>query len=105
MRRHAVGVIALLMLGFGIGLWIWPPSGGGAAFAHGMCLKVGLVLGAVWLAWPQLERLPPWLFGAVFVLIMAITIRPRVTLALLPYAAMVVPLLLLLHVLRPTRRK
>lgn len=67
MSRNALGVIAavLLVVG-GVTAVNGPPGGSTAGFAGG-CIRVGLVLGALWLALPQirstLARLPGWLLS------------------------------------------
>jgi hypothetical protein len=35
----------------------------------GAFVRVGIIMGAVWLAWPDLRRLPPWLLGLTMVLL------------------------------------
>ena len=37
MRRHILGILALLLLAAGVSLWIWPPSPGAMEFVHGSC--------------------------------------------------------------------
>ncbi len=53
MRRHVLGLIALTSFGLAAVLYWTTYQAAGA-----MGLKVGLVLGAFWLAWPDLHRLP-----------------------------------------------
>ena len=67
MRRTTLGILAifLIVLGF-IVAWRGPEDGSAVGFAGG-CVRVGLVLGAIWLAWPSLmaaiKRVPGWLVG------------------------------------------
>jgi hypothetical protein len=70
MNRHALGLIALLLVVVGfITAFRGPEDGSAAGFAGG-CVRVGLVLGALWLALPQLKamfaRVPRWLVGWFF---------------------------------------
>ena len=58
MRRHLLGLIALASLALAAVLCYSPLATYQAAGAMG--LRVGLVLGVLWLAWPDLHRLPRW---------------------------------------------
>jgi len=67
MRRTTLGIIALLLLLVG-GITFFNGPGGNSAWGFsGVCIKSGLVLGALWLALPQIQsmagRLPRWLMG------------------------------------------
>ena len=67
MNRTTLGVVAvLLLLVGGITAWRGPPDGSAVGFAAG-CIRVGLVLAALWLALPQILSLfrstPGWLLG------------------------------------------
>jgi hypothetical protein len=67
MNRTALGIVALLLLAVGgITSFRGPPDGSAVGFAAG-CIRVGLVLAALWLALPQIlalgRRTPRWLFG------------------------------------------
>jgi hypothetical protein len=64
MSRKALGVIAVFLLVIGgVTAVSWPTGGSAAGFAGG-CIRVGLVLGALWLALPQIQttlaRAPRW---------------------------------------------
>lgn len=68
MRRHILGVLALL--GMTVAVWLYYSTLDefwSRTFAF-MCFRVGLVLGAIWLALPQITqifgRTPPWLIPA-----------------------------------------
>jgi hypothetical protein len=67
MNRNLLGIIAaiLLLLG-GITHFLGPGGNSASGFAGG-CIRVGLVLGALWLALPQIlatiARTPGWLLG------------------------------------------
>src|SRR5262245_30377618 len=55
MSRNTLGIVAALLLLVGIIVWWRGPGGENAlALAFG-CIRVGLVLGALWLASPQLS--------------------------------------------------
>jgi len=63
-RRHILGLIALASFAWAAILYCYPPL---ATYqtAGAMGLRIGLVLGAFWLAWPELHRLPGWFWYAL----------------------------------------
>ncbi|MDX1945429.1 MAG: hypothetical protein SFU86_08470 [Pirellulaceae bacterium] len=67
MRRATLGILALFLLVLGFVIALRGPADGSAAGLAGGCVRVGLVLGAMWLAWPQILTLvtsaPRWLMG------------------------------------------
>jgi len=78
LRRHALGLASLGLLLLGVALWwYWHDS---AAFVA-ICVRAGLVLGAIWLALPQLSRLiaaiPLWMVAAVGISALVLIARPR----------------------------
>lgn len=69
MRRILLGIIALGSLTAGlVMLPIWNPAQQENYLGY-LLIKVGLVLGAIWLAMPQVEDLlkktPPWLWAVI----------------------------------------
>jgi hypothetical protein len=57
MSRKSLGIAAALLLIVGLFIWWRGPGGENAlGLAYG-CIRVGLVLGALWLAFPQLVGL------------------------------------------------
>jgi hypothetical protein len=66
-RRATLGIIALVLLVVGVTAALRGPGGESAWGFSGVCIKSGLVLGALWLALPQLQamfsRLPSRVFG------------------------------------------
>src|SRR5438477_11644703 len=67
MRRTSLGVIAAVLLLLGFVSALNGPGGSSAWGFSGVCIKSGLVLGALWLALPQIQamltRLPSRLIG------------------------------------------
>ena len=97
-RRHAVGIVAIVFLAAGVGLWLFPLHGAGYEQAWSIGLRIGAVLGLYWLAYPEIQRVPGWLWFVVPLELLAAVIRPlRWTLLLL------VPLAILLA-LSPSRK-
>jgi hypothetical protein len=67
MRRTTLGILAVFLLVVGIVVALRGPEDGSAAGFAGGCVRVGLILAALWLAWPQImagiKRLPGWAVG------------------------------------------
>ncbi len=96
MRRHLIGVIALVLLsGSGI-LLLWPQTGGSHQVVLAACMRIGAVMAALWLAYPQLSQLPQWLFAVALGVVLVAAIRPRPQILL-----MAVPVVILIVLLRP----
>jgi|SRR6478672_2926331 hypothetical protein len=64
MSRKALGIVAALLLVLGGMTAVFGPGGNSATGFAGGCIRVGLVLAALWLALPQIQaavkRLPGW---------------------------------------------
>jgi len=97
MRRHAIGVIAIALLGVGIFFLIWPPRDSALQWLHGSSVRIGVVLLAVWLAWPEISRVPRWMYGLVTAGILIVMIQPKLV-------AFVVPALVVVWFLRPREK-
>ena len=100
MRRHAIGIIALLCLVGAVVFWLYPPQGLWQKQAQVACWRGGTLAAVLWLAFDQLQRLPGWLLGLFLTSVAIVAIRPK-------YALLVIPLLIVLAILRPRfgRRK
>src|SRR5438067_3229880 len=65
MSRKALGIVAALLLVIGGITTVFGPGGSSANGFAGGCIRIGLVLAALWLALPQIQaavkRLPGWL--------------------------------------------
>ena len=86
-RLVAVVAVGLCLVG---GVIYWQ----GNEISGGILLRSGVVLGAIWLAWPALVKLNPrWLVPAFAILAFAVT-RPGVLI-------WIVPALLVFALLRP----
>jgi hypothetical protein len=99
-----MGVAGTLLLITGICLWIWPPTDASSTFWHGSSIKSGLVLLAAWLAFPQLNRLPGWLWMTIVGFALAIAIRPRMVIAITRVAWIFAPILFVIWLLRPRHK-
>ncbi len=89
MQRHAIGATAIVLIVLGV----WT-HGDTESAVSGVCLRVGAVLGFLWLALPQLQRVPPWLIGVLAVSLLVVMRWPKLLLA-------AVPLAIVLWLLRP----
>ncbi len=96
MRRHVIGILALLLLLGAVACWMraW---GRDCPQLEAACWRVGALLAVLWLAYDEVHRLPAWLFGVVPVLLVILALRPRWFLFFLP-------LLLLLAFVWPRSR-
>ncbi len=84
MRRHAIAAIAVLLLASASVLWLWPPADGGLPAIEAAFWRVGAVMVLLWLAYPDLHRLPAWILATVPGVIILVAVRPRWFLFLLP---------------------
>ncbi len=100
MRRHALGIIALLCLVGTVVFWLQPPRDAWQAQAEAACWRGGTLAALLWLAFDQLQRLPGWLLGLLLASVAIVAIRPKT-------ALLAIPLLIVLAILRPRfgRRK
>ena len=96
MRRHLVGILAALFFLGAVVFWIWPPSEQYEQF-HAMCWRLGGILAALWLAYPDVCRLPAWLLLALPVLVIVLARWPR-------WFLLLVPLLIVLAILNVLTR-
>jgi len=81
MTRWSLLLLAILFVGIGGGTW-WHSAGSSPVGWAGVLVRVGLMFGAIWIAWPQLEslrtRISSLILGTVLFLLMLVAIRPRI---------------------------
>ncbi len=90
MRRLLLGILAFVLLATAGGIFL-----SGAAHEYTLvlsaALRMGLVLGALWLAFDQVQeifrRTPPWLLGGIALCLLVIVVRPRALVAVAPLIA------------------
>jgi len=89
MNRLALGIVAIALVLIGLMTQLQYPSEG-AAFA-GACIRIGLVLGALWLALPQIsyvwKHTPRWLLIVAAVALAVCVFNPWYFLAAVPILA------------------
>lgn len=98
MRRHAIGIIAVILLLAAVGLWLCPDIGERALGLQAAFFRVGALMAVLWMAYPDVRRIPAWILAVVPLLLAIVALRPR----LFPY---ILPVILLIAVLRPRKRK
>ncbi len=94
MRRHLIGIIALLLLIGAVVFWIWPPEGSAGLQLEAACWRVGALMSVLWVAYPQVHHMPVWLWAAIPVLIIILARWPR-------YFLVAIPVLIALAILKP----
>ncbi len=93
MSRVALGIVALGLIGAGVGVLLWPGRTGDDLVTGGLLVRSGVVLAAIWLAFPNLQRVQPRnavIGGALALLAIA---RPRLLLVGIPAALVLMALL------------
>jgi hypothetical protein len=98
MRRTILGVVAVVFLAAGGIIYLSGYDEGMAEQWQGMFLRMGTLAAAVWVAWPELGRMKPWL---AVLLVGALV-------ALVYFRRLIVPTLIVLAafaILRPRSRK
>lgn len=89
MRRHLIGIIALLLfVGVLVSLYYEAPQFTAA------CSRVGVLMAVLWLAYNELQRLPERLWRPLLVGALVLAIRPK----LIVWA---IPLIVALAILKP----
>jgi hypothetical protein len=97
MRRPAIGIIAIVLLASSAALLIWrhvQPAEDWRYALMGATVRVGVIMGVVWLAYDELKRLPGWIWGTFPVLLVILAVRPR-------YLLIAVPIVIALAILKP----
>jgi hypothetical protein len=98
MRRISVGIIAILLF-VGAGYFhAYPPEGGFWTQLEAACWRVGALMAVIWLAYPEVARLPRWLLGMVPILGVILALRPK-------YLLLAVPIVIAMAILKPRVRR
>ena len=92
MRRHILGISAIILLAGAVAFLIWPPESAGSQSLHAACTRVGALCAVLWLAYRELERLPSWIGTVIPVVTILVALRPR-------WAIIAIPLVIALMVL------
>ncbi len=98
MRRTLLGIFAIVFFLGGVGLFFAGPVTETYRMLSASGIRIGLVLGAFWLAYPQLTYVPWWFVQALLIGTLVIAVRPKA-------ALFVLPLLAALWLIRPKQKK
>lgn len=94
MRRHLLGILALILLAGFVYFQIWPPTMPWQTGVASGCSRGGLLAGVLWIAFREFDQIPPWLVGLLLTAAVVIIIQPRL-------ALLAIPLIIALAILRP----
>jgi hypothetical protein len=84
--RPTLGLFAVILLA--AGLLLRDPSDNTLSAASGACLRVGLLMGIWWFAWPQVQHIPRWL-AITSGLVLLVAMRwPKLLLVAIPLLAL-----------------
>ena len=89
-RRHIVGILALILFATASILYLkGEPKEGTEVLFYGACCRCAPVLFLIWLAWKPLEKLPPWLFVSLPIIVAAMLIHKRLIVVAVPVSVLV----------------
>ncbi len=97
-RRRIIGLVALALFAGAGAFQIWPPETAMQQEFYAACLRMGLLMGLWWLAYPQTVRLPVWIWVVIPASILAVALRPKLL-------VWVIPIVIVLAILRPRAKK
>jgi len=97
-RRHLIGIIALLSLLGAVTFWIWPPESAWSGELEAACWRGGALASILWLAYTDLRRMPAWFWLSLPVLVAILVVRPRRFLYVIPF-------IIALAILKPRARR
>ena len=97
-KRSQIGLISLTALAVAGGIWLFAEDQGYYGPVQAALLRIGLVMGAIWIGYPQISKLPIWLATIGIVSVLTILLFKKA-------AIIVIPLLILIWLLRPRPSK
>ncbi|OHB85736.1 MAG: hypothetical protein A2V98_18310 [Planctomycetes bacterium RBG_16_64_12] len=77
-------MIAIVLLLGAAALWIWPLEVSWHEPLKAACSRLGPFLAVLWLAYPEVKRLPAWLLATIPLLVVILAVRPKWFLIALP---------------------
>ncbi|MBX3412080.1 MAG: hypothetical protein KF708_05125 [Pirellulales bacterium] len=80
MHRPSVGILALVLLATGTSLWAFGENTDTTAAWVAACWRIGLALAALWLALPDMRRVPVWLLAGLLFVALVVARNPRIML-------------------------
>ena len=95
MRQTALGILAAILVAGAVYFSLWPPESENLrAWVLPACVRMGALSAALWMAWNDLQRLPPWLLSTTLTALALAALKPRLFLFILP-------LVVVLAIIRP----
>ena len=98
MRRIAIGIIAIVLFVGAAYFHARPPEGAFWTQLEAACWRVGALMAVIWLAYPEVARLPAWALGMVPILGLVLALRPK-------YLLLAVPIVIAMAILKPKVRR
>jgi hypothetical protein len=92
-----IGIISVILLVGALALWIWPSQASWYVPFWSACCRLGPFMAVLWVAYPEVRRMPAWLVAAIPLLIVLLAVRPKLFLIALP-------VVIALAILRPRAR-
>jgi hypothetical protein len=89
-RRTLIGILAVFFLLGALACWIWPPTQGVGLEWESACWRFAPILAVLWLAYPELKRVPWWLWLVLPVALVIIVKWPKTFLLSIPFLVLVV---------------
>lgn len=110
MRRHVLGALSAVLLLTAVGgWWLYGWQYSQTSVLMSMCQRIGLVLGACWLAYPQLvgllTRTSLWFALLVSSVGLIILVRPRTAVVLIPAVLVLAVLQFIGWLIKPPPRR
>jgi len=88
MHRPTVGILALILLAAGGLALVFPDDEGTRQNLAAACLRVGLILGVLWLALPEMARpASRWVFFSLLITIIVVASRPKLAIVAVVFLA------------------
>ena len=83
--RTKIGVIGIVLLAVGGYVRWFPPEGlSNPDVLEAACIRIGSVMAVLWIAYPELIKLPTWISAATMIATPVIAYRPKIALLILP---------------------
>ena len=99
-RRLGLGVAGTVFFILGCLNWTYPPESESLRFTYSSSFRIGMVLLAMCLAFPQVSQMKLWKFGAIGGSLLLIAVRPKLFLLLLQLLIYLTPFFILFWFLR-----
>ena len=95
-RRPLIGILSAVLLAIGVVPWVMDFGSEATIGLSAACIRVGVLLATVYLAYPDLKNIPSWLFSLLLTALCAVMWRPKL-------AVVIVPIVLAMWMLRPRK--